>query len=127
MDKIYFYLYIIFLILSLTSYTVLKCIYKINSLDSLIYSDSNDTSLLSKMQYFLSHFVFYAIFGILFGLDILPEMIIKTIVIEFILILIKNCNLFDLKDVSSGILSIFVGILSYMFGALILKIFLEKK
>lgn len=125
MDKIYFYIYVIFLILSLTSYTILKCIYKINSFDVLIYADNYDDSLVSKATYFLSHFVFYAIFGVLFGLDILPEMIIKTIIIEFILIIIKNCNVFYIKDVSSAILSIFVGILSYMFGALIIKIFFK--
>lgn len=127
MDTIYFYLYLVFLVLSIASYAVLKCMYKINTFDVLMYSDSNDTSISSKLIYFISHFIFYGTFGLLFGFEILPAMICKTIVIEFTLILIKNCNLFDIQDIESAILSIFTGIISYIVGALVLTIFLQKK
>jgi hypothetical protein len=127
MDSTYFYLYLILVAISIVTFAILKCIYKINMFDPLIYKDPNDRSIISKITYYLSHIIFYGLFGILFGFSILPEMIIKTIIIEFILIGIKNCNIFDISDIESAILSIFVGIISYIMGALILVVFLQKK
>lgn len=127
MDAIYFYLYVIFVVISLISFYVLKCIYKINAFDTLIYTDPNDKSIMSRTIYYISHVLFYGLFGILFGFDILPEFIIKTILIEFVLIGIKNCNIFEITDIESALLSIFIGIISYITGALIVIMYSQKK
>ena len=68
MDAIYFYLYVIFVVISLISFYVLKCIYKINAFDTLIYTDPNDKSIMSRTIYYVSHVLFYGLFGILFGI-----------------------------------------------------------
>ena len=127
MDSVYFYLYIIFVAISLISFSILKCVYKVNAFDTLIYTDPNDASIMSRTIYYISHIVFYGLFGVLFGFEILPEFIIKTIIIEFVLIGIKNCNIFQITDIESAILSIFVGIISYITGALIVIMYSQKK
>jgi hypothetical protein len=82
---------------------------------------------MSRTIYYISHVLFYGLFGILFGFDILPEFIIKTILIEFVLIGIKNCNIFEITDIESALLSIFIGIISYITGALIVIMYSQKK
>lgn len=127
MEPFYFYIYVLTVITSLIIFAILKCMYKINYFDSLMYHDERDDSFIGKLIFYLTHFVFYFMFGILFTFTILPEMILKTIFIEFLLIIIKNCNVFVITDIESALLSIIVGILSYICGGLVQAIFLEKK
>jgi hypothetical protein len=108
-------------------FSIIKCYYKIDAFDQFFYtSEDMDTSIYSYAIYYLSHFVFYFIFGLLFSFDILVPMVLKTIGLEFALIVIKNCFT-SINGVESAITSTVVGIISYIMGCVILNIYLGNK
>lgn len=119
MDTIFFYLYILSLILSLVSFIVIKCVFKINYLDKFVYEDTEDTSINAQIMFYLSHFIFYVPFGLIFSFDIFPEMILKIVFFEFSLAAIKNCDPYNIDNMDFAILCSVVDIISYIIGALI--------
>jgi hypothetical protein len=127
MDPKYFYMYILAVSLSFVAFTFIKCYYKIDAFDSFFYtSDTMDTSIYSYTIYYLSHFVFYFVFGLLFSFEILVPMVFKTIGLEFALIVIKNCFT-SIEGVESAITSIIVGLLSYIMGCVFYNIYYGTK
>jgi len=71
-------------------------------------------------MYYLSHFIFYFAFGLLFSFDIFTEMIIKTVALEVFLVMSKNCSFTSLNGMDSAATSIAVGMTSYILGALLI-------
>ena len=126
MDIIYFYLYITVIILMLITFTVIRCVYKIKYFDKYIFEDIIDTSIPTQLTFYLSHFIFYIPFGILYSFDILPIIMFKIIIYNFILQSIENCNIYSVDNIDTTILCSIVDILGYIFGAMIYVSMLKK-
>jgi hypothetical protein len=116
MDSIkIFWLYLYFIFFSLALFVFLKCYAGVTFFDKYLYTNENEPT--DYMSYIASHVVTYYIFGIIFGLDIYKEMIFKTILVEFTLLSVHNCNIKKITNIDSAINSIIIGIISYFIGA----------
>lgn len=120
MQRYWFYLYILSIILFFSVYGVLKCGYNISTLDFILFTDHTNNNVLNTIMYYLSHFIFYFAFGLLFSFDIFTEMIIKTVALEVFLVMSKNCSFTSLNGMDSAATSIAVGMTSYILGALVI-------
>lgn len=127
MDPKYFYAYIVSVFIFFILYSIIKCVYKINIFDEFLYTDKQNISIKSYVVYYLSHFVIYFVFGLIFSFDIIGSMAIKTILLEFLLVLIKNCSFTKLNNIESAMESIIVGMFSYIMGAIIINIYYNIK
>lgn len=116
------YLYIVFI--SLVSFVILKCYMGVKAFDKYLYTNENEPT--DYTTYIISHVITYFIFGIIFGLDIYKEMIVKTIIVEFVLLSVQNCDIRNITNVKSCIKSIIIGIISYFIGAFINSIIFYK-
>lgn len=120
--EVLFYIYVTVALLSIIIYGILKCRYNIHIFDKYLYIDQNSKMTISDMvKYFLSHFVVYFVFGFIFGLNTIYSMFLKTIVLEMLLIVIKECDVNDISQWDSAILSIFIGMLSFYLGGVMRK------
>ena len=88
-----FYIYIIFVLLSLLIYYVIKCKYNNDFFDKFLYIDKNNQSIGNNIYYYLSNLLIYFIYGIIFGKRNFIFMILKIILFQFIILYIQNCNL----------------------------------
>lgn len=120
MNRYYFYIYLVSIVIFFAIYAVLKCGYKINTFDFLLFHDETNKGLLNTIMYLLFHFIFYFGFGILFGFEILYEMVLKTIMMEVLLVMSKNCSFTNFEGMESAVKSIIIGLLSYFIGAIVL-------
>lgn len=91
------YLYIFGSFLSLGITYVLKCNLNINTLNTILYVDYETYTRKQIIIYYLSHFILFFIYGILFGIKNIVIIIIKILIYEILLIFIKYC---DIKDIS---------------------------
>lgn len=119
MDPKYFYAYIVSVFIFFILYSILKCVYKIDIFDDFLYTDKTNATIPSYVIYYLSHFVLYFVFGLIFSFDILGTMAIKTVIIEILLVLIKNCSITKIDHIESAMESIVIGMLSYIMGAVV--------
>lgn len=127
MNTIYFYIYLLSVFIFFIIYGTLKCVYKIDAFDSFLYKDKLNSSAISYIIYYLTHFVAYFIFGLLFSFDILISMTIKTILVEIILIFIKDCSTNNIDQIEYALESATVGMISYILGAIIITFYNIRK
>lgn len=124
------YLYIFGSFLSLGITYILKCNLNINTLNTVLYVDYETYTIDQITIYYLSHFILFFIYGILFGIKNIVIIIIKIIIYEILLIFIKYCDIKNsnniFKDplnnkklhnlIFSVLNSIIISIISYYIG-----------
>lgn len=116
------YLYVVFI--SLITFVILKCYMGITAFDKYLYTNENEPT--DYITYIVSHVVTYFVFGIIFGLDIYKEMIFKTIVVEFVLLSVHNCDIRKITNPKSAVYSIIIGLVSYFIGAILHNLIFYK-
>lgn len=107
------YLYIVFL--SLISFVILKCYAGIKTFDKFLYTNEDQPA--DYITFIISHIITYFLFGLVFGINIYKEMIFKTIIVEYVLLSVQNCDIKKITNITSANNSIIIGLVSYFIGA----------
>lgn len=114
-------IYIILTFVFLIYIYIYKCKFNKKDLDKFLYIEYDNNDIINKVSYYLSHTLYYFILGIFFGIRNIYIMIIKIVVFDIALIIMKYCNIKYLKDnekiiIHSLILSITISILFFYIG-----------
>jgi len=118
--KRFYYIYIILAILFSIIFVTIKCIFHIKIFDQFLYMDEKNNNY---TLFVLFHLILNFLLGLIFGFDVYFEILLKIIIIEIILLFVKDCDyksIFSHIDVT--IIAIFIGCFSYLLGALIRSI-----
>ena len=102
-------------------FIVLKCHFKITIFDKFLYIPKESQETNNLMYYILFHVIFYFVLGLIFKHDDLWIQILQTIFVEFALLYGENCTIQN-ANYQSAIISIFVGMISYILGGWFMKI-----
>ena len=86
------YIYLIISFISLIIIYIIKCHYNNNVIDKFIYLNKNPTNL-NIYTYYLSNSLLFFIYGIIFGIRNIHLMILKIIIYDSSLFIIKYCNI----------------------------------
>jgi hypothetical protein len=123
------YTYILLSFISLLILYILKCKYNIDFFDKFLFInyDEIDHNNIEIYTYYITHFIVFFVYGILFGINNYRIMILKIIIYEFLLYLVKFCDLrnIDIKSkkfkyiLYGYISSVIISIFSYYLGTLI--------
>ena len=120
------YIYLIISFISLIIIYIIKCHYNNNVIDKFIYLNKNPTNL-NIYTYYLSNSLLFFIYGIIFGIRNIHFMILKIIIYDSSLFIIKYCNINNINFKSESfkysliavIKTIILSIASYYTGTLI--------
>lgn len=110
--NIIFRLYTFFTVVSIATHMILKCVYNNNSLDQFVYLDDKG----NIYKYIFTHVVTYFIAGVIFGNERIIPALLKTIFVETLLVAMKNCSIHKIENISSAVVSIVIGMISYYIG-----------
>lgn len=111
-----FWIYLYISIIVIVFFAIAKCYFGISYFDKYLYTDITKDSKKLSFNFLLSHIVIYFIFGIIFTFSVYKEMLLKTIVFEILLIIIKDCNIYKISNFNSVFITIIVGYMSYLVG-----------
>lgn len=119
------YIYLLISFLTLVVIYIVKCTYNNNFFDRFLYLD--DKNEINKYSYYTSNSLLFFIYGIIFGIRNIYLIILKIIIYDFIIFLIKYCNHNNIdinsKEFQYGLISLFrtiiLSILSYYLGTII--------
>jgi len=122
MDSTLFYIYLLFVLVSTISYTILRCVFKEHSLDMFFYPN-NANNILENKVYLASHIIVSFLLGLLFGFNVIGGMFVKIIIFEVYLYFFEHCDVFIISEPSNLIVIILLTIISYIAGCIINTIF----
>jgi hypothetical protein len=122
MDSTLFYIYLLFVLVSTISYTILRCVFKEHSLDMFFYPN-NANNILENKVYLASHIIGSFLLGLLFGFNVIGGMFVKIIIFEVYLYFFEHCDVFIISEPSNLIVIILLTIISYIAGCIINTIF----
>ena len=122
MDSTLFYIYLLFVLVSTISYTILRCVFKEHSLDMFFYPN-NANNILENKVYLASHIIGSFLLGLLFGFNVIGGMFVKIIIFEVYLYFFEHCDVFIVSEPSNLIVIILITIISYIAGCIIITIF----
>jgi hypothetical protein len=122
MDSTLFYIYLLFVLVSTISYTILRCVFKEHSLDMFFYPN-NSNNILENKVYLASHIIGSFLLGLLFGFNVIGGMFVKIIIFEVYLYFFEHCDVFIISEPSNLIVIILLTIISYIAGCIINTIF----
>jgi len=122
MDSTLFYIYLLFVLVSTISYTILRCVFKEHSLDMFFYPN-NSNNILENKVYLASHIIVSFLLGLLFGFNVIGGMFVKIIIFEVYLYFFEHCDVFIISEPSNLIVIILLTIISYIAGCIINTIF----
>jgi hypothetical protein len=122
MDTSIFYIYLLFVLVSTISYTILRCVFKEHSLDMFFYPN-NANNILENKIYLASHIIGSFLLGLLFGFNVIGGMFVKIIIFEVYLYFFEHCDVFIVSEPSNLIVIILLTIISYIAGCIINTIF----
>ena len=121
MDTTYFYIYLLLIFTITISFTIIRCIFNIHTIDIFFYpNDANN--ILENKVYLISHILVNFILGVIFGLDIIFGMFIKIIIFEVYLHITEHCDIFYVSKMSNLIVIIVISLVSYTAGSMINKL-----
>ena len=122
MDSTFFYIYLLFVLVTTISYTILRCVFNEHSLDMFFYPN-NANNILENKIYLASHIIGSFLLGFLFGFNVIGGMFIKIIIFEVYLYFFEHCDVFIISNPSNLIVIILITIISYIAGCIINTIF----
>jgi hypothetical protein len=121
MDTTFFYIYLLLIFTITISFTIIRCIFNIHTIDIFFYpNDANN--ILENKVYLISHILVNFILGVIFGLDIIFGMFIKIIIFEVYLHITEHCDIFYVSKMSNLIVIIVISLVSYTAGSMINKL-----
>ena len=122
MDTKYFYIYLIFVIVSTITFSIVRCVFKQHSLDIFFYPNEANNIIANKV-YLSTHILVNFLLVFLFGFDVIAGMFIKILMFEIYLYLSEHCDIFVLSNSSNLIVIVLISLISYIAGSTINKIF----
>jgi hypothetical protein len=122
MNAIYFYIYLLLVLITTVSYTILRCVFKEHSLDMFFYPN-NANNIIENKVYLSSHIIISFILGLLFGFNIIGGMFVKIIIFEVYLYFFEHCDVFIVSKPKNLIIIILITLISYVAGCIINTIF----
>jgi hypothetical protein len=121
MDTTYFYIYLLLIFTITISFTIIRCIFNIHTIDIFFYpNDANN--ILENKVYLISHILVNFLLGLIFGLDIIFGMFIKIIIFEVYLHITEHCDIFYVSKLSNLLVIIVISLVSYTAGSMINKL-----
>jgi len=93
MDTAYFYIYLLLIFTITISFTIIRCVFNIHTIDIFFYPN-NANNIIENKIYLISHIVVNFLLGVIFGLDIILGMFIKIIIFEVYLHITEHCDIF---------------------------------
>jgi hypothetical protein len=121
MDTAYFYIYLLIIFTITISFTILRCVFNIHTIDIFFYPN-NANNIIENKVYLISHIVVNFLLGVIFGLDIILGMFIKIIIFEVYLHITEHCDVFYVSKMSNLIVIIIISLVSYTAGSMINKL-----
>jgi hypothetical protein len=120
MDTLYFYIYLLIIFTTTITFTILRCIFNIHTLDILFYPN-NANNIIENKVYLVTHILVNFLLGFIFGFDIILGMFIKIIIFEVYLHITEHCDIFHVSKMSNLIVIVLISLISYTFGSVINK------
>jgi len=120
MDTLYFYIYLLIILTATITFTILRCIFNIHSLDIFFYPN-NANNIIENKVYLVTHILVNFLLGFIFGFDIILGMFIKIIIFEVYLHITEHCDIFYVSKISNLIVMVLISLISYTFGSVINK------
>jgi hypothetical protein len=121
MDTAYFYIYLLIIFTITISFTILRCVFNIHTIDIFFYPN-NANNIIENKVYLISHILVNFLLGVIFGLDIILGMFIKIIIFEVYLHITEHCDIFYVSKMSNLIVIIIISLVSYTAGSMINKL-----
>ena len=121
MDTAYFYIYLLIIFTITISFTILRCVFNIHTIDIFFYPN-NANNIIENKIYLISHILVNFLLGVIFGLDIILGMFIKIIIFEVYLHITEHCDIFYVSKMSNLIVIIIISLVSYTAGSMINKL-----
>ena len=121
MDTTYFYIYLLLIFTITISFTIIRCVFNIHTIDIFFYPNEANNILENKI-YLISHILVNFLLGVIFGLDIIFGMFIKIIIFEVYLHITEHCDIFYISKMSNLIVIIVISLVSYTAGSMINKL-----
>jgi hypothetical protein len=126
MDTTYFYIYLLLIFTITISFTIIRCVFNIHTIDIFFYPNEANNILENKI-YLISHILVNFLLGMIFGLDIIFGMFIKIIIFEVYLHITEHCDIFYISKMSNLIVIIVISLVSYTAGSMINKLVSKMK
>jgi|UniRef100_A0A6C0I8U9 hypothetical protein len=126
MDTTYFYIYLLLIFTITISFTIIRCVFNIHTIDIFFYPNEANNILENKI-YLISHILVNFLLGVIFGLDIIFGMFIKIIIFEVYLHITEHCDIFYISKMSNLIVIIVISLVSYTAGSMINKLVSKMK
>lgn len=117
MDSMFFYIYLLLIFTVTLTFTIVRCIFNIHTLDLFFYPN-NKNNILENKIYLISHIFVNFFLGFIFGFDIILGMFVKIIIFEVYLHITEHCDVFYLSNASNLIVIILISLVSYTFGSI---------
>lgn len=121
MDTVYFYIYLLLIFTITISFTIIRCVFNIHTIDIFFYPN-NANNIIENKVYLISHILVNFLLGVIFGLDIILGMFIKIIIFEVYLHITEHCDIFYVSKMSNLIVIIIISLVSYTAGSMINKL-----
>ena len=121
MDTAYFYIYLLLIFTITISFTIIRCVFNIHTIDIFFYPN-NANNIIENKVYLISHILVNFLLGVIFGLDIILGMFIKIIIFEVYLHITEHCDIFYVSKMSNLIVIIIISLVSYTAGSMINKL-----
>jgi len=121
MDTAYFYIYLLLIFTITISFTIIRCVFNIHTIDIFFYPNEANNILENKV-YLITHILVNFLLGVIFGLDIIFGMFIKIIIFEVYLHITEHCDIFYVSKMSNLIVIIVISLVSYTAGSMINKL-----
>ena len=121
MNTAYFYIYLLLIFTITISFTIIRCVFNIHTIDIFFYPN-NANNILENKVYLISHILVNFLLGVIFGLDIIFGMFIKIIIFEVYLHITEHCDIFYVSKMSNLIVIVIISLVSYTAGSMINKL-----
>lgn len=121
MNTAYFYIYLLLIFTITISFTIIRCVFNIHTIDIFFYPN-NANNILENKVYLISHILVNFLLGVIFGLDIIFGMFIKIIIFEVYLHITEHCDIFYVSKMSNLIMIVLISLISYTAGSIMNKL-----
>lgn len=122
MNKLYFYIYLLAIITSTITFTILRCYFDVHTFDFLFYPNENN-NILKNTTFLVFHILINFALGVLFGFDVAYGMLLKIAMFEVYLYVTEYCDIFHTAKFSNLVIIVIISLVSYFAGCLLSKPF----
>jgi hypothetical protein len=118
MDTLYFNIYLLLIFTATITFTILRCVFNIHTLDIFFYPN-NANNIIENKVYLFTHILVNFLLGLIFGFDIILGMFIKILIFEVYLHITEHCDIFYVSKISNLIVIVLISLISYTFGSVV--------